>query len=129
MKDLAESVICRRKVLLNHFGETYSKKCNNCDVCHQPYTTFDGTQETHTILEKIKNTTTLTETTLITTLPCSIAHSSSWRFYLSQLKNKGLISHSGSQNQYLEISIKGQEILTKNKKNTLVKLSTFIETT
>jgi len=38
-----ESVMCRRKVLLGYFGESYTAPCGNCDNCTQPVETWDGT--------------------------------------------------------------------------------------
>jgi ATP-dependent DNA helicase RecQ len=38
-----ETVACRRKVLLEYFGETGSSNCGNCDTCLQPVETWDGT--------------------------------------------------------------------------------------
>lgn len=38
-----ESVECRRKVLLDYFGEFYSAPCNHCDNCNQNVDTWDGT--------------------------------------------------------------------------------------
>ncbi|MEM9675180.1 MAG: DNA helicase RecQ [Bacteroidota bacterium] len=34
---------CRRKFLLNYFGEEASDYCGSCDVCLNEYKTFDGT--------------------------------------------------------------------------------------
>lgn len=35
----AESSLCRRKLLLHYFGETYDKdNCGNCDNCLHPKT-------------------------------------------------------------------------------------------
>ncbi len=40
----AESHICRRKVLLEYFGEAYSvENCQHCDNCLKDRKTFDGT--------------------------------------------------------------------------------------
>ena len=42
MQQFAESLTCRRKMLLGYFGEALSNDCGNCDVCLSPPTYIDG---------------------------------------------------------------------------------------
>jgi ATP-dependent DNA helicase RecQ len=51
----AETSVCRRKVLLNYFGEKYTEeRCGNCDNCLHPKKSFDGQEEIVTMLEAVK---------------------------------------------------------------------------
>lgn len=51
----AETSVCRRRVLLNYFGETYKESnCANCDNCNHPKKSFDGKEEILTVLETVQ---------------------------------------------------------------------------
>jgi ATP-dependent DNA helicase RecQ len=42
MIGFAEAQTCRRQVLLNYFAQYTKEKCNNCDICLDPPSTFDA---------------------------------------------------------------------------------------
>ena len=51
----AESNSCRRKLLLNYFGETYLEdNCGACDNCLHPKKQFDGHEEMCMVIELIR---------------------------------------------------------------------------
>ena len=50
----AESNQCRRKMLLNYFGEDYCKdNCGNCDNCLHPKKRFDGSEDMKMVIELV----------------------------------------------------------------------------
>ena len=52
----AESSQCRRKLLLNYFGEDYLEDdCHCCDNCLHPRQTFDGREEMKLVIELIES--------------------------------------------------------------------------
>jgi ATP-dependent DNA helicase RecQ len=53
----AESSVCRRKMLLHYFGETYNQEnCDNCDNCLHPKTKFEGKEDLELLLECVQET-------------------------------------------------------------------------
>ena len=50
----AESSQCRRKLLLNYFGEDYNEpNCGNCDNCLHPKVHYDGTADLTVVLKLV----------------------------------------------------------------------------
>jgi ATP-dependent DNA helicase RecQ len=56
LRGYCETAGCRRKVLLNYFGETIEEACGNCDNCLQPPDTWDGTTAAQKALSCIART-------------------------------------------------------------------------
>lgn len=52
----AESITCRRRLLLGAFGEEYAKDCGNCDNCLQPPETWDATEAAQKALSTVYRT-------------------------------------------------------------------------
>jgi ATP-dependent DNA helicase RecQ len=51
----AESSVCRRKMLLNYFGEEYpDESCGSCDNCLHPKTQFEGQEYLQMVLETVQ---------------------------------------------------------------------------
>ncbi|RRD79341.1 DNA helicase RecQ [Alloprevotella sp. OH1205_COT-284] len=53
----AESAVCRRKLLLHYFGETYEpESCGNCDNCKNPKKQVEGKEHLCKVIEVILDT-------------------------------------------------------------------------
>ncbi len=51
----AETSVCRRKMLLHYFGETYDREnCGNCDNCLHPKTKIEAMNQLVTVLKVIQ---------------------------------------------------------------------------
>ncbi|MDF2157363.1 DNA helicase RecQ [Algoriphagus sp. CAU 1675] len=57
MAAYAETGVCRRKFILNYFGETLEEDCGFCDNCKRERETYEGIDFITTALEAVKQTT------------------------------------------------------------------------
>ncbi|OYU97216.1 MAG: DNA helicase RecQ [Bacteroidetes bacterium B1(2017)] len=142
MQQYAETPICRRKILLAYFGETLEMPCNNCDVCKQPRSTFDGTL----LAQKALSALVRTEEKVGNNLLIDILRGShrkeiiennydkiktygagkdlpysDWQKYLLQMLNLGLVEIAYDDNHTLKVSDFGKEVLFGKKSIDLVK--------
>ena len=54
-KAYVESSVCRRKLLLHYFGETYEEdNCHHCDNCKRPHELINGTKDLLMVLKVIQ---------------------------------------------------------------------------
>ena len=53
MQDFADSKVCRRKTLLQYFGETLEQNCDNCDNCQTTFEQLDGTEDAQKLLSTV----------------------------------------------------------------------------
>ncbi|UZD22496.1 DNA helicase RecQ [Algoriphagus halophytocola] len=56
MAAYAETGVCRRKFILNYFGETMDEDCGFCDNCKRERETFEGMEKVLTVLQAVKET-------------------------------------------------------------------------
>ncbi|WP_242919291.1 DNA helicase RecQ [Pontibacter liquoris] len=142
MQQFAEASACRRRILLQYFGEAMTKDCGNCDICRNPPTTFDGTLIVQKALSAIARTQEQVTMGLLVDVLRGSRNSLvlqggfdkiktygagrdigplDWNRYLHQMLNAGLIELAYDQNYTLKLTEQSRQVLFENRQVQLVK--------
>lgn len=142
MQQFAEAAACRRRILLQYFGESMEQDCGNCDICRNPPTTFDGTLIVQKALSAIARTQEQVNMGLLVDVLRGSRNSQvleagydkiktygagrdtsvmDWQRYLHQMLNSGLVELAYDQNYTLKLTEHSRKVLFENQKVELVK--------
>ncbi len=148
IQQYAEAVTCRRKILLSYFGEYLEKNCNNCDVCENPPTFFDGTIIAQKVLSGIfrlkenepigvvvdflrgAQNATILDKQYNTLKTYGVAQDISWfdlQQYIIQLINQGYCEIAFHLNNSLRLTSLSKKVLFENQKVELTKVEKRVQ--
>ncbi len=148
MQQYAESLACRRRILLSYFGEDLKENCGNCDICKNPPTYFDGTviaQKAFSAVYRLREQVGINM--LIDVLRGSGKREifeqgfekiktygagrefpwRDWQLFISQLINLGYLEIAHDQKNVLKLTPASHRVLFEQEKVSLFKLATLKE--
>ena len=137
----AQSPICRRRVILNYFGEELAEDCGNCDVCQNPPDTIDGTIIAQKVFSAIVRTRQSEPMNMIIDVLRgslkSVVRSKNydqlpthgvgrglsffdWQFYIQQLVDMGFVEIEIDKGSRMSVTEKARKVLKGEQKVFLV---------
>ncbi len=141
MQQYAEARNCRRRILLNYFGETTATDCGNCDICLNPPQQFDGTVLVQKALSAVARTDQQIGINLLIEILRGMQNSRiiqnhfhllktygvgkdvsahHWQVYLLQMIHLGYLEIAYNEYNHLKITSLGKEVLFGQTQATLV---------
>lgn len=142
MQNYADAQVCRRRILLNYFGEALENDCGNCDVCNNPPEHIDGTVIAQKALSAIyrmgeKGGLRLVIDVLRGSRKKEVLDAGfdqiktygagsdisffDWQYYLHQFLNLGLLEIAYNEGNTLKLTPLAQQVLFEKKEVKLVK--------
>lgn len=148
MQQYAESLACRRRILLNYFGEDLHENCGNCDICKNPPEYIDGT----VIAQKALSAVYRLQERVGANMLINVLRASGrreiiekgydkiktygagrdipfveWRDYIHQLINLGYLEVAHDQHNVLKLTPASKRVLFEKEPVQLVKMTTVKE--
>ncbi len=132
MVEYAQSGVCRRRTLLNYFGQSTDCNCGNCDMCAKPPLRIDGTRLTQMALSAVARTQQsatmqTVKDILLGTYSAEVTQhkweqlptfavgrnvpAKEWEDYLVQMVQLGYLEIAYDQHNYLKITPQGNDVL------------------
>ena len=132
MREYAEASVCRRRILLNYFGQETASDCHNCDVCQHPSQLFDGTKYVQMALSAIVRANQMISMHTCIDILCGIPSEEvgkyqyfklktfgvgrdvplkDWKDYLLQMLQMGFIEIMYDQHNHLRVTELGRQVL------------------